>query len=228
MVRNGKARAHNTGVANCKNELFYCVDSDDYLPNMAVEVILNSWQPVRYDPGIAGIIGLRGKDGSTPLTTAYQSDLKRITLWDLYYKHGYKGDTALIYRAELLALFPFKIAEGERFMAETFVYHQIGQYFEMSVLNEIVYVCSYLPDGYTANARKVTRQNPRSYAMHKRRMVEYSDTFIRKFENSVLYMVGCVLGDIKGGVRNAPSPAIAALAYLPARMLCVTVYRDKG
>lgn len=27
----GKARAHNTGVEHCANELFFCVDSDDHL-----------------------------------------------------------------------------------------------------------------------------------------------------------------------------------------------------
>jgi len=224
----GKARAHNTGVEHCSNELFFCVDSDDYLTPHAIESILEAWQPVRCDPDIAGVIGLDGKDESTPLTKLFPEGLERTTRWDLYFKHGHNSDVASVYRTDLLRIFPFEVAEGEKFMAETFVYYQIDQFFKMLLVNEIWIVAVYRDDGYTSNVRKVTRQNPRSYIMHKRRMIEYSDTFFLVSANTTLYLVGCILANAKGGIKNAPYPALAALAYLPARLLCVTVYRDRG
>ena len=40
----GKPSAHNLGVRLAAGELFFCVDSDDYLTDNAVELILSAWE----------------------------------------------------------------------------------------------------------------------------------------------------------------------------------------
>ena len=66
----GKARAFNNGVKNAEGELFFCVDSDDYLPNDAVELILDRWNKVD-DAKIAGIIGLKENEKGELLCDAF-------------------------------------------------------------------------------------------------------------------------------------------------------------
>ena len=39
----GKMRAHNLGVKLCNSELFFCVDSDDYISDVAIEHIIDYW-----------------------------------------------------------------------------------------------------------------------------------------------------------------------------------------
>lgn len=39
--------AHNTAYENIDTELNVCIDSDDYLTDDAVEIIINEWQKLR-------------------------------------------------------------------------------------------------------------------------------------------------------------------------------------
>lgn len=223
----GKQIAHNTGVDNCKSELFFCVDSDDTIPPDCVESILTRWETCRNNSRLAGIIGLCGKDATTPLANEMPAGCASTTMWDLYYKQHHRGDTALIHRTDVLKQFPFWVAPGEKFIAETYVYHQIDQEYELAVLNKVLIIREYLEDGYTSNVRKITRDNPIGYMTLKRMYIGYSDTLYLKYCNSVLYLVGCILSNTKHGIRYAPNPAIAALAYIPAKILCLTEYRKR-
>lgn len=221
----GKQRAYNLGVELCTSELFLCVDSDDLLAPGAVDTILDSWVSYQDDPTVAGLIGMCGSDAETPLGNGMPPGITRTTYWDLYYKHGHKGDTAPLHRTEILKRYPFWVADGEKFMAEPYVYHQIDQHYSLGVIDRVLIVREYLADGYTANVRAITKKNPIGYMTLKRMYVEYSDTFWLKFYNSILYLVGCQLSGTRRGVRNAPNRVIAALAYIPSVILRRTVYR---
>lgn len=221
----GKQIAHNTGVAHCESELFVCVDSDDTVPPDMVESILSLWAQKRNDSHIAGIIGLCGRDAQTPLRDEMPQNIASTTMWDLYYKFKHRGDTALVHRTEVLKRFPFVIAPGEKFIGETFVYHQIDQKYELAVLDKVLIIREYLPDGYTKNVRKITRENPIGYMTLKRMYIDYSDGLLLKYYNTILYLVGCILSNTKHGVRNAPSPFLAVLAYPPAKLLSLTEFQ---
>ncbi len=224
----GKQRAHNYGVETCTTDLFFCVDSDDTLPEDSIESILNAWHGHENDKKTAGIIALRGKDNKTPLGTSFPSDLHYTTMWDLYYKLHHKGDTALIYRTDILRKYPFYVSPGEKFMAETYVYHQIDQDYRLVALNKIVWITAYLPDGYTANVRKITRDNPIDYMILKRMFIEYSQTPRQAFENTVLYLVGAQLAKkTRPALHDAPNKFLAVLALPLSYALVHTVYRKR-
>ena len=79
---------------------------------------------------------------------------------DLYYKKGHKGDSAVVHRTDVLRRYPFFVAEGEKFMAEPYVYHQIDQEYVLGIVDAVLIVREYLKDGYTYNIRRITKQNP--------------------------------------------------------------------
>lgn len=225
----GKAIAHNTGVEACNTELFFCVDSDDTVPPDAVASILRLWERRRDDPNIAGIIAMRGSDTTTPLGTAFPDGLETTTMWDLYYKLHHRGDTALIYRTGILRDYPFWVAPGEKFMAETYVYHQIDQRYHLAVLDKIVWITKYLPDGYTYSVRKVTRESPVSYMTLKRMYVDYADSFSLKLENAALCLVGAhFAGRFREAFKGLPGHALALLATPMAWVLWHTAFKEKG
>lgn len=225
----GKQRAHNTGVENCESDLFFCVDSDDTLVPDAIESILRTWDAFKIDGTIAGIIALQGPERDRPHYNEMPSNTPTTTMWDLYYKFGHKGDTAHIYRTEVLRNFPFDVEPDEKFIAETYVYHQIDQSYQLATLNKVVTIQEYLPDGYSKNVRAITRKNPKGYRKLKRMYIEYSSTPGARIESTILYMVGCMLcGDTIGGIKNAPSKLQAALAALPAWLLCKTEFRERS
>lgn len=226
QANGGKARAHNTGVEHCDSELFFCVDSDDELTPHALKNVWSRWLEVRNNPGVAGIIGVYGKTSDEPLGTWMPNGVEFSTMWDLYYKLKYKGDSAHIYRTDILRRFPFKVAEGEKFIAETYVYHQIDQEYTLATLNTILVVAEYLPDGYSKNFPKLTRENPVGYHTLKRLYINYADDFFLKYESSILYMVGHMLANTtKEGIDDAPHKPLALLACPPAWLLCKTVFK---
>lgn len=49
--------AHNTAYENIDTELNVCVDSDDYMPDNAVQLIIDCWNKNK-NKGYAGIIAL--------------------------------------------------------------------------------------------------------------------------------------------------------------------------
>lgn len=223
----GKQRAFNTGVQHCKNELFMCVDSDDTVPTDMVSIVLGKWHTVRNNPEIAGIIGMCGKDATTPLHTNIPDGLEFTTMWDLYYKYHHKGDTALAHRTSVLAKYPFDVAPGEKFIAETFVFHRIDQHYKLAVIPKVLIIANYRTDGYSANVRKITRENPIGYMKLKRMYIEYANTWGLRFYETILYLVGCHFANEDNAIANAPYRVLAAVAWLPAQILCHTVYRPR-
>lgn len=222
----GKARAHNTGVRHCESELFFCVDSDDELTPGALVKIWDRWCEVRQNPDVAGVIGVYGKSIDKPLGTWMPEGVGTTTMWDLYYKHRFKGDSAHIYRTDVLKEYPFEVAENEKFIAETYVYHQIDQEYTLATLNEILVVAEYLPDGYSKNFPKLTKENPVGYHTLKRLYIGYADNIPSRYYSTILYMVGHMLAKTtREGIDDAPSKALAYLACPPAWLLCKTVFR---
>lgn len=212
----GKQRAYNKAIKLTNSELFICLDSDDYFTEYAIEILLNSWEKIKDMNKVAGIIALRGLNEKNPIGTYMPQNVTFSTLRGLYDKYGFKGDTALLYRTKILKKFPFKVAEGEKFIGEDYVYDQIDQNYEMYLLNEIIYICEYLDDGYTSNVRKLIRNNPKSYMLLNKQKINFSDNIKSKFINTVKYLVGGILNKERNLIKNSPNKILAFLAFLPA------------
>lgn len=162
----GKMQAINTGVNNCKTELFFIVDSDDYLTEFAIEKLIASWIQEKSDE-LSGIIAMRGNVKTfTPIGGTMLPEIKLETLYNIYNKYQYKGDLAVIYRTEVLKKFPFPYIEGENFISEAFIWMKIDEHYKMLILREIIYLCEYLDDGYTTNAKKLMLNNPKGYRLY--------------------------------------------------------------
>lgn len=75
----GKQLAFNTGVENCELEYFFCVDSDDYLTDNAVEEIYKILPNIK-EKRIAGIVALRGTDKNLPIGTQMPRKIRNSSL----------------------------------------------------------------------------------------------------------------------------------------------------
>ena len=162
----GKMRAHNKGVQLSKTKLFVCVDSDDYLANIAVEKILFTWNEYYQKENIAGVIGYKEikKNGVSNILSSFPSILTS-TLSGLYAK-GFVGDTTLVFRTDVIKQFPFPEINGEKFITESYVYEQIDQSYVYVLLNEPLTICEYQEEGYSYNIIKVHYKNPKGMALY--------------------------------------------------------------
>ena len=79
----GMHGAHNTAYEVIETELNVCIDSDDYMPDDAVEKILSCWEKYGSDE-VSGIIGLDSYTNGEIIGSSFPNDLKQSTLFDLY------------------------------------------------------------------------------------------------------------------------------------------------
>ena len=180
----GKHIAHNTAVLNSEGELVVCLDSDDVLTEDAVEVAIDFWQK-NAQPHNTGILAKRGDMVERkPICSELPEGVSESTMFDLTNKYGFEGDTILFFRRELLEKNLFKSFEGERFIPETNMYIEIDKYGTMLLLDKVLYLCEYLPDGLTAKYHSLLVKNPNGTA----------DTYYKQM---------CMAGDFKTKLKYA-------------------------
>lgn len=221
----GKPRAINTGVERCPCPLFFVVDSDDHLVPTAVEHILSVWSTIEGDDRYAGIVALRGTDEHTPMVTWMPPGARDVKYWDLFETMGFAGDTSLIHRTEVLRRYPYDVAPGEIFVAETSVYYRLDDEYVMLADNTILTICHYLPDGLTHNFSANAMRNPIGYWKHKRYCASRATTLTSRVRETILYIVGCRLAGQGGVIAMAPHRVLAIFCYVPALIARYTLFR---
>ena len=165
----GKMRAHNTGVSLCDTELFLCLDSDDWLVEDAVESLLHAYEDAgreyKGSKPIGGVVAHKGKSRDEILGSSDFPDTGVSTLYGLY-QRGFSGETTLMFRTEVLKLFPFPEIEGEKYVPEDYIYDKIDAVCVLAVLPRIITVCEIVDGGYTDNAKKLRRENVNAFYLY--------------------------------------------------------------
>lgn len=206
----GKMRAHNKGVELCTTPLFFCIDSDDQIATGAVEKILETHQTLRDDEFLGGIAAKRliiNKLASKDLP-----DKKRSTLHNIY-ASGFKGDTSLVFKTDVLREFPFPEIEGEKFVTEGYVYDQIDQKYEFLILNEFLMRCEYQEDGYTFNADSLYLKYPKGWALY---FSQYYKFYAKSMRDRIKYM-----GYYVSMRLIAKTPFLQVLKDAPSLFICI-------
>ena len=157
----GKHRAINRGVQLATGELFFTVDSDDYLTEDAVEKIITWTKSLDNSHKWAGVAALRGYNRKEVIggrnNTAEYIDAKNTERRQC----NLQGDKPEIYFTEILKKYPYPEIPGENFISEEIVANTLSRNnYYMRWFNEIIYIGDYLEDGLTHNTNKHS-QNPK-------------------------------------------------------------------
>ncbi len=183
----GMHGAHNTAYNLINTELNTCIDSDDYMPDDAVEKIVSFWK----DNGsnqYAGIIGLDVTFDDKVIGTKLPDDRKSIKINDFYSKGG-KGDKKLVYRTEVIKQYPkYPVFEGEKYLSLGYVYQLIDQDYELLILNEPICKVEYRADGSSMNMFRQYIRNPRSFAFLRKSAMQLAPTRKRRFIECIHYV----------------------------------------
>ncbi|MBO7061539.1 MAG: glycosyltransferase family 2 protein [Fibrobacter sp.] len=193
----GKHRAINNGVKKASGELFFIVDSDDYLTENAIEKI-NQWMTtLDGSHKWAGIAGLRGQTKNRVLGQ-YNSSSKYIDAKNSERrKYNLLGDKAEVYFTDVLKKYPFPEISGENFISEEIVWNAIARDgYCLRWFNEIIYICDYLDGGLTKDNSK-DQNNPQGRLLWAKGQLE---TFPNSWRDRFL-----AIGIYRHSVRNAES-----------------------
>lgn len=188
----GKHVAHNTAVNACGTEIFVCVDSDDFLVEDAIDVIYGNWEQVENDDDLAGIIALKGFSKTKVVGKRMPNGIIKTSIFELYDKYKFKGDTILIFKTNILKHYLFPVFENEKFVTEAAIYDIISQNYKMILVDKILYLCEYLNDGYSKNLLSVHRKNTKGYMFYLSQRVEFANNLYSKYRACAYYVSGCI------------------------------------
>lgn len=217
----GLYTGYNTAYANIQTELNVCIDSDDFMPDNAVELIVKTWRE-RGSENHAGIIGLDYYYGSNrPIGGRFPDTMTECFLLDLYTKRIHVGDSKQVMRTDLMqSVAPQVGFPGEKNFNPVYMLLQVCDDYPLLVLNENLCIVEYQEDG--SMSRNIFRQyadSPRSFA--KMRLLEMQlkrSTWINRVRSIIHYVSDCILA--KDGEWLSKSPyklitvAVAPLGWL--------------
>ncbi|WP_273851258.1 glycosyltransferase family 2 protein [Guptibacillus spartinae] len=201
----GMHGAHNTAYEIIETELNVCIDSDDFMPDDAVEKILTFWDKYGSNE-VSGIIGLDAYTDGSIIGTRLPKGLKKSTLFQLYQEHKVTGDKKVVYRTELTRDFPYPLYKGEKYVGLAYKYYKLDQYFEMILLDEVLCYVEYLEDGSSHNMFNQYRRNPRGFAFYRKELMKlpFANSLF-KFRQAVHYVSSSMMEKNPNYLREAPS-----------------------
>ena len=208
----GMHTAHNTAYENIDTELNVCIDSDDYMPDNAVELILDCWKENK-DKGYAGIIALDyGDSTKAVIGKELPKDNDSTTLMG-YYNNGGSGDKKLIYRTDIIkSTPPYPVFENEKYVALAYKYHIIDEKYEMKILNECVCIVDYQMDGSSTNMYRQYMRNPKGFAFWRKEQMRHAANFKQKIKACVHYVSSSLICDNKHFVKESPEKFLTIIA----------------
>lgn len=150
----GKHVAINRGVDLANGDLFFIVDSDDYLTDNSLELVKDAWDSIDLNEkdkyvGISGKRYLVNKENKNFnfKTQYYDADAIKFNLID-----NNLQDKAEVYVTKILKNYKFPEFNGENFMTEAVVWYKLAEDgYKIRWFDEYIYICEYLEDGLSAN-----------------------------------------------------------------------------
>lgn len=225
----GLYTAYNTAYASIPTELCVCIDSDDFMPDDAVEKIVNLWH-LHYPNGsissklssltskeYCGIIGLDFYfDKGTPIGGYFPEGMTETYRSDLFVKKIHFGDCKEVMRTELMRQVMPQIGfKGEKNFNPSYMLAQIWDKYPLLVLNENLCTVEYQigADSMSQNIYKQYVNSAKSYAKHRilhMRLNRYP--YSLKFRSAAHYISSCLISRDKNWFKNSPMKLTTLLA----------------
>lgn len=164
----GKHRAINKGLELAEGELFYIVDSDDFLPDNALHIIneVENSIPFSDKNKFGGVCGIKSFLNNHPIGTSFEGKYLDITQLERI-KYKVFGDKGEVFYTALLKKYPFPQFEGENFITECVVWDKIAfDGYKLRFFNETIMYCEYRSDGLSAQSHNLFLNNPKGSGLY--------------------------------------------------------------
>ena len=210
----GMHTAHNTAYENIDTELNVCIDSDDYLTDDAVEIIVNEWERVRNDK-LAGIGALDIFESGEVIGVKFPEGLNQSKYFDIYNKHGVYGDKKFIYRTDLIKNFPYPEYEGEKYVGLDYKYKKLDEKYELALINKGVCIVEYMEDGSSKNMLKSNTEEILMDGVFRLENLKIPETSLKyKFKECIHYVSSSIMCKNKEFILKSPYKGLT-LAAIP-------------
>ena len=211
----GLYTGYNVAYATIQTELCVCIDSDDYMPDDAVEKILKCWHE-RGSEKFAGLLGLDYNIATKDFIGGrFPEALNEVFFYDLHLKKLHAGDTKPVLRTALMKEVAPQVGfHGEKNFNPVYMMMQVCDNYPVLLLNENLCNVEY-QIGADSMSQGIWRQyvnSARSFA--KLRLLEMSlkhNTFKNKMRVCIHYISSCLLSKDSGWLKKSPLKSMTLL-----------------
>ncbi|MBR6110605.1 MAG: glycosyltransferase family 2 protein [Paludibacteraceae bacterium] len=211
----GMHGAHNTAYDYIETELNTCIDSDDFMPDDAVEKIVSFWKEHGSDK-YAGIIGLDATEDGKVIGAKFPDGLQTTTLRRYYEELGGSGDKKMIYRTDVVKKYPkYPLFEGERYVGLAYLYNMIDADYELLVSNNVYVIVEYQLDGSSFGMWKQYWNNPKGWAFFRKFDMVQTKSFKRKIMDNIHYVSHSIRSKNKSFLSESPMKLLTFFCILP-------------
>lgn len=189
----GKHTAHNLALKLARGEYFFCVDSDDWLAEEAIEEILHFVG----DREARFVLAYKKDEKGKLLSSAFPEGIARSDLFKLNHEYHCIGEFSIIFRTDFARQFPFPVFEGEKFITEAVVYDQMALIDNVFLLSKVVTVCEYQENGLSNNLNRTMKNNPAGYCLYFMQRIDLLPTLIQRIIAAGKYKCFCVFSKEK-------------------------------
>lgn len=210
----GLYTGYNVAYQTILTELCVCVDSDDFMPDDAVEKIVRMWQKNGSET-YCGIVGLdfdvRTKE---PIGGYFKENVEEISALEL----NHVGDTKFVFRTKLMRYVAPQIGfEGERDFNPHYMQMQVLDQLPILLLNDNLCWVDYQigGDSMSQGIFKQYVRSPRSYAKYRlmELKMKHGMTWKRKLMLHVHYVSSCILSRNMSMLKDSPNWLLTLLAF---------------
>lgn len=189
----GKHRAINRGLELAEGELFFAVDSDDYLTGDAVEKVLRWATELPKGEKYCGFAGNLGTAPNMTPNRCFDGGYLDGTALDRY--GNVDGERAMVFYTEIHRQYRYPEFEGEKFMTEAVAWNRMAHNgYKMRFYNDIIWIFKYREDGLTKAGSRLFLDNPRGYGLWLREKSHFwGDSWIERLK--MYYTFTCDLSD---------------------------------
>lgn len=172
----GLNTAYNLALSHVVTDYWVCIDSDDWLADNAVDLI---YRAIRYSESrqmrISGFVGLDAEPGGQICGGKFPRG-STATLMDLKFRYKHRGDFKVVYRTAASAPFlPIPEIKGEKNFNPYYMMLQIDREAPLLLLNHVLCIVDYQPDGMSARLFEQYEDSPVSFGMLRLQFLQMPD-----------------------------------------------------
>lgn len=220
----GLYTGYNVAYAVIQTELCVCIDSDDYMPDDAVEKIVEVWANRPKGKAYCGIVGLDFNvlDGK-PIGGCFPEGMHEAYMMEI----PHRGDAKQVLRTDLMKQVAPQVGfQGEKDFNPFYMLMQVMDKYPLLVINDNLCWVEYQigKDSMSQGIWKQYIRSPKSYAEY--RIVEmklvHGNSWVNKLRLCIHYVSSCLLSHDSEWFKKTPLKGMTILA-VPLGMLLAGV-----
>lgn len=221
----GLHTGYNTAIEHLDTELSVCIDSDDWIPDDAIERIFAVWNKNKADD-IAGLIGL---DYTTEgeIIGNHLPDGKKINPIDLLASKSNRGDKKYVVRTDLYKqVAPMPVFKGEKNFNPHYMILKLSAKYRFLAVDAPLCIVDYQADGMTANQFKQYIDSPNSYAELRRVIMSLPDVPTKYMIKTVIhYCSSSQISKNRRYIKESPKKFLTILCTPLGWLLTIYIRR---